>query len=199
MGEGICVNCLLRERIERVLPPPQDDPAGPHMEEMCTIKFYLHKYDEAEKLVLEDNRETLSWGELAGAPKSLLLGRTYFYQKEGVKARAAFEAARLPLERSVQANPRDPDQRMSLAEAYARLDRKEDALREARRAAEIIPESKDAYFGVGLLTHLAEIYVMVGEFDLALPIIQHSLVSPAGLSTCALILSGNRSASIRAF
>jgi len=101
-------------------------------------------------------------------------------QKEGVKARAAFEAARLPLERSVQANPRDPDQRMSLAEAYARLDRKEDALREARRAAEIIPESKDAYFGVGLLTHLAEIYVMVGEFDLALPIIQHSLVSPAG-------------------
>lgn len=167
--------------IERIPTPPQDDPAGPHTEEMWDIKIYLHKYDEAEKIVLDDKRETLSWGSFAGAPKSLLLGRTYFYQKEGVKARAAFEAARLPFERSVQANRRDPDQRMFLAEAYARLGRKEDALREARRAAEIIPESKDAYFGIGLLTHLAEIYVMVGEFDLALPIIQHSLASPAGL------------------
>ncbi|MBA3832591.1 MAG: hypothetical protein H0X34_12000 [Chthoniobacterales bacterium] len=145
------------------------------------IKTYLHKYDEAEKILLDDKRETLSWGSLAGAPKSLVLGRTYFHQKEVAKAQAAFEAARLALERSVQANPRDPDQRMFLAEAYARLGRKEDALREARRAAEIIPESKDAYFGIGLLTHLAEIYVTVGERDLALPIIQHSLASPAGL------------------
>lgn len=167
--------------IERIPSPPQDDPAGPHTEEMWTIKTYLHKYDEAEKILLDDQRETLSWGSLAGAPKSLLLGRTYCYQHEGVKARAAFEAARSALEYSVQAKPRDPDQRMCLAEADARLGRKEDALREARRAAEIIPESKDSYLGVGLLTRLAQIYVIVGEFDLALPIIQHSLASPAGL------------------
>jgi tetratricopeptide (TPR) repeat protein len=167
--------------VERIPPPPQEDPAGPHTEEMWSIKIYLRKFDEAEKVVLNDTRETLSYGNLAGAPKSLLLGRTYFYQKEGAKAQAAFEAARLALERSVQATPRDPDRRMSLAEAYARLGRKDDALREARRAVEIIPESKDAYFGVWLLNDLAQIYVMVGEFDLALPIIQHSLATPAGL------------------
>jgi len=60
----------------------------------------------------------------------------------GRKSAGGVRGGALALERSVQANPRDPDQRMFLAEAYARLDRKEDALREARRAAEIIPESK---------------------------------------------------------
>ena len=127
-----------------------------------------------------DKSETLSYGTIGGAPKSLILGRTYFYQKDERKARAAFDAARLTLEHSVEEKPRDPDQHMFLAEAYARLGRKDDAIREAKSAAKMIPESKDPYAGIVMQCHLAETYVMVGEFDVALPIIQHCVTTPAG-------------------
>ena len=92
--------------------------------------------------------------------------------------RAAHESARTTLERSVAAKPRDPDQRMFLAEAYARLGHKEEAIREARLAAEIVPENKDPFFGADLQESLASVYVMVGEFDQALPIFEHLLTVP---------------------
>ena len=109
--------------LERVSDPSPEDPR-PHTEERSGFKIYLRKYPEAEKIVLSDKRETFSWGGLNGAPKSLVLGRIYFYMKDQAKARAAFESARATLERSVAAKPRDSDQRMFLAEAYARLGQK---------------------------------------------------------------------------
>ena len=43
-------------------------------------------------------------------------------------------------------------------------------------------KSKDPYFGIGLQNDLVKICVMVGEFDQAMPIIEHSLATPAGFS-----------------
>ena len=43
-------------------------------------------------------------------------------------------------------------------------------------------KSKDPYFGIGLQNDQAKICVMVGEFDQAMPIIEHSLATPAGFS-----------------
>jgi hypothetical protein len=43
-------------------------------------------------------------------------------------------------------------------------------------------KSKDPYFGIGLQNDLAKICVMVGEFDQAMPIIEHSLATLAGFS-----------------
>jgi tetratricopeptide (TPR) repeat protein len=166
--------------IEQLDPPPADDPAGPHTEEVVACKILQHDYRQAEKIVLSDEREVFAWGSLSGAPKSLVLGRIYLYAKNDAKARTAFEAARVTLEHSLEANPLDANQRMFLAEAYAGLGRKEEAIREARHAAEMIPESKDAYYGIDLQNKLVRIYVLTHEFDLALPIIEHSLGMPAG-------------------
>ena len=49
-----------------------------------------------------------------------------------------------------------------------RRPRKEEALREGRRACELLPISKDAIDGVGLAVYLAQIYAWVGEKDLAI-------------------------------
>src|SRR6266568_2923012 len=57
---------------------------------------------------------------------------------------------------------------MMLALIHGALGRKEDALREGRRAVELLPISKDAYDGPILATNLAAIYAQVGERDLAL-------------------------------
>jgi hypothetical protein len=49
----------------------------------------------------------------------------------------------------------------------AGLDQKEKALREGRRACELLPISKDALDGMTLAINLAKIYAWVGEKDLA--------------------------------
>jgi TolB-like protein/Tfp pilus assembly protein PilF len=166
--------------IERVPPPPPNDVGRSHTEEMFGFKMLLRKYDEAEKLLLSDSRDIFWWGNMHGAPKSLLLGRVYSRSGQRDKARAQFEAARVFLEQAIAARPRDADAHINLAEAYAGLGRKNDAILAARRATEIIPESKDPWYGAAELSDLAQIYVTVGEFDLALPIIEHCLstVSP---------------------
>ena len=49
----------------------------------------------------------------------------------------------------------------------AGLERKEDALREGRRAIELLPMEKDAFYGHFLVRHFAIIAAWVGEKDLA--------------------------------
>jgi hypothetical protein len=50
----------------------------------------------------------------------------------------------------------------------AGLGRKEDAIREGRRAVELLPISKDSINGTSLVENLAIIYAWTGEADLAL-------------------------------
>ena len=161
--------------------PPPDDADGAHTEEMARLKIDLREFAEAEKIVMSDPREVFAWGKWVGAPKSFVLALIYALMDDKVRAVAACETALPKLEAAVNAHPRDTSQRMDLAETYARLSRKEDALREARTAAETIPESKDAWLGIEVQTGLARIYFLVGEIDSALPIIRHSLDTPGGL------------------
>ena len=50
----------------------------------------------------------------------------------------------------------------------AGLGRKDDALREGRRACELLPISQDAVDGASLAVNLAHIYAWTGEKDLAI-------------------------------
>jgi serine/threonine-protein kinase len=75
---------------------------------------------------------------------------------------------------------------MNLARAYAGLGRREDALREARRAVEILPISKDAYDGPSPLINLAAVEARVGETDAAIEHIRYLLSIPSPLSLALL-------------
>jgi len=55
----------------------------------------------------------------------------------------------------------------SLAVLDALLNNKEAAISEAKRATEILPVSKDALDGPGVLKNLAVVYAWSGELDLA--------------------------------
>ena len=160
--------------------PPPDDTDGAHTDQMAWLAIDLREFAKAERIVVSDPREVFSWGESAGAPKSFVLAQIYALMDDKVRAVAAYETALPKLEAAVRAHPRDTSQRMDLAETYARLNRKEDALREARTAAEIIPESKDAWLGIEVQDGLARIYFLIGDIDAALPIIKHSLETPGG-------------------
>jgi serine/threonine-protein kinase len=87
--------------------------------------------------------------------------------KDDGKARAAFMAARAKQEKIVQAQPNYGPALCVLGLIDAGLGRKEEALREGRRAVELLPMEKDAITGARMVRFLAIIAAWVGDKDLA--------------------------------
>jgi TolB-like protein/Flp pilus assembly protein TadD len=83
-------------------------------------------------------------------------------------ARAAFIRARTEAAKLVAEQPDYAQALCVLGMADAALGHKEDAIREGRRAVELLPVAKDAINGVLLVQYLALIYAWTGEKDLAL-------------------------------
>ena len=87
--------------------------------------------------------------------------------KDDAKARSDFTAARAEQEKLVRAHPDDAGALCVLGLIDAALGRKDEALREGRRAVELLPLEKDAINGTRLMVALARIAASVGDNDLA--------------------------------
>jgi serine/threonine protein kinase/tetratricopeptide (TPR) repeat protein len=95
------------------------------------------------------------------------------------KARSAFTAARAAQEKIVQDQPNYGPPLCVLGLIDAALGRKEDALREGRRAVELLPVEKDAINGPRMIAHLAMIAAWAGEKDLACEQLAMAIHPPA--------------------
>ena len=87
--------------------------------------------------------------------------------KDDAKARAAFTAARAEQEKQVQAHPDDAGALSVLGLIDAALGWKEEALREGRRAIELLPVEKDRLNGGRIIVYLAMIAAWIGDKELA--------------------------------
>jgi serine/threonine-protein kinase len=83
------------------------------------------------------------------------------------KGQSAFTAARAQQEKTVQAQADYGPAWCVLGVIDAALGRKEEALREGRRAVELLPVGKDPLTGMLMIKYLAMIAAWVGEKDLA--------------------------------
>ncbi len=83
------------------------------------------------------------------------------------KARSAFAAARAEQEKVLEAQPDFGPSWCVLGMIDAGLGRKEEALREGRRALELLPVERDALVGKYLIRYFAVIAAWIGEKDLA--------------------------------
>jgi len=133
-----------------------------------------------ERLALPEFADTIGYYTL----KAKLYGAQHRAQLE----RAYLDSARAVLETQLQAQPDEASFHSQLGIVYALLGRKADAVREGETAVRLLPVSKEAYRGAGLLTALATIYAAVGrraeaveklEYLLSIP----SLISKPGLRT----------------
>jgi len=88
--------------------------------------------------------------------------------KDETKARVAFTAARAEQEKRVREQPDYAPALCVLGLIDAGLGRKEDALREGRRAIELLPIEKDSINGAHMIEYFAVIAAWVGEKGLAL-------------------------------
>ena len=101
-------------------------------------------------------------------PKSYWEGVVARFLGDSARAQASFVAARQEVQEAVARQPESAATLSLLGLIDAGLGRKEDAIREGRRACELLPITKDAINGVVLVEHLAQIYAWVGEKDLAI-------------------------------
>jgi len=104
------------------------------------------------------------------------------------KALAAFAAARKKIEAKWSDKPKDAPYFADIAKLDAGLGRKEEAIREARRAVELLPIAKDSLNGPANVANLALVYAWTGERDRALE--QLEIVATIPGSSTLLIYSG---------
>ena len=106
-------------------------------------------------------------------PRAFCQGLVARMTRDTTAALAAFTAARPQQENIVRAQPEDGPALSVLALIDAALGRKEEALREGRRAMELLPVEKDSVTGDLLLGNFAMIAAWVGEKDLAIEQLGH--------------------------
>lgn len=133
----------------------------------------------------EDWIDTKMWA----APDALFAAYAYDFLGDRERARASYEKARRQLEERVRKQPDDPRYHSSLGIAYAGLGRAREAIREGRKAVELLPVEKDAIYGMPHLHDLAVIYVKTGERELALREIERLLKVPSFVSPVWLKLN----------
>jgi len=102
--------------------------------------------------------------------------------KDTITATNAFVAARGEMEKIVQEEPDYPQALSVLGMIDAALGRKEDAVREAQRAVELLPPEKDPLTYAELVKNLAIVYAWTGQNEAALSELKAVLQIPGPIS-----------------
>jgi len=144
-----------------------------------------HEWQRARELIEKvKGREDpgyFAWGDIS-VPigcYSILLARLQGKQPDG---NPNFLQTRAELNQKVQRSPEDASLLSQLAVVDALLNDKEGAIAEAKRAVEILPISKDAVNGTGVLINLAVVYAWTDEVNLAFEALGFLTKMPAGIS-----------------
>jgi len=128
-----------------------------------------------------ENKPSLT-GENVPLTRLFLEGVIARMTNDHESARAAFTLARVEQEKAVEAQPNYGPPLCVLGLIDAGLGRKEEALREGRRAVELLPVEKDAINGPLMIKYLAMIAAWVGEKNLACEQLAIAVRSPSTVS-----------------
>jgi tetratricopeptide (TPR) repeat protein len=101
-------------------------------------------------------------------PRSFCEGLIARTRGDATLAETAFTASRAEMEKVLREQPDYAQALCVMGMSDAALGHKEDAIREGRRAVELLPVTKDMMAGGVVLANLAIIYAWAGEKDLAL-------------------------------
>jgi TolB-like protein/Tfp pilus assembly protein PilF len=153
---------------------------------LAQTRLVQRKYAEAAQAA-----ESLKDETLAKDPEGLMgkygtMGIAKKILGDGAGAREAFLKAKGFAEKWVADAPNEAKRHGRLAECLAWLGEKEAAIAEAKRGTELLPENVDAFDGPVCTQTLAEIYVIVGEYDQALAIVDGLLSRPTQVTVAQL-------------
>ena len=140
-------------------------------------------YAAARRAIDASSAKELSYTGESSTPRTFFEGCIALAQGDVPAAQKYFQDAQPVFEDAVKEAPSSAIRHANLGWFYAFMGRKDDAIREGRRAVELKPESKDAVDGVIVNCYLALIYARVGEKDLAFPLLQRLLKAPGAVDS----------------
>ena len=156
--------------------------AGARADVFLLERKYKEGLREAESL--PDDLFTSIPAKLSG--KYYLIGFARKALQDETGARAAFLKAKDLVEAQLKQSPDAADIHIQLAKVLAYLGQKDAALAEAQHAAELLPESKDAFGGPEITAGVAEVYCIVGENDRAIEVLDGLLSRPSNVTVPGL-------------
>jgi TolB-like protein len=142
--------------------------------------LYLRDYDAADRVIAAAPAKFANDSFLGQPPESLADGQVALARGDKEKALAVFAAARKKWDAGWRDKPKDAVYFERVAILDAGLGRKEDAIREALRAVELLPIAKSSLHGPFLVTNLALVYAWMGERDRALEQLEIVAKIPSG-------------------
>ena len=148
---------------------------------------YLCQYEELGWALTDEHRNRaleLPQELFDDDPAAWAMARTHLYWLRGDKprARAWADTARVAFGEQLREAPDDVQRLVIHGVALAYLGRYADAIHEGKRALELLPPSRDMYFGPYLQHQLVRIYILAGEHDAALDQLEPLLTMPYTLT-----------------
>jgi tetratricopeptide (TPR) repeat protein len=144
------------------------------------LALYERDIDAAARVLASWKKEELVGGAGKVVPVSYWQGIIARTSGDMTKATEAFTRAHAAIAAQLAQQPDDPMLLATLGLLDAGLARKEEALREGRRAVELRPLAEDAVDGATVLSSLAMIYAWVGDVNSALDQLQFLARIPNG-------------------
>jgi tetratricopeptide (TPR) repeat protein len=153
-----------------------------------TTAFYLRNYDAANRVIAATPAK---WAVVFGgqAPENRPEGEVARARGDKQKALAVFAVARKRLDATWENKVKDERYFADAARLDAGLGRKEEAIREALRAVDLMPIAKDSQWGPTFVTDLALVYAWTGERDRALEQLETVATIPNGPTHGDLLLN----------
>jgi TolB-like protein/Flp pilus assembly protein TadD len=175
-GEG---DFAAARAILETIPYPRYDAGGQPILDDLVVRWRLlmleRDYTGAERLLVDFPLE-----EFPAHPglKNIFFALTAWAKGDQPRARELFEKVRRDWESFARDHPNDPAVLTRLGVLYAYLGRKEEALRESRRAVELVP-GNDAIERPAYSANLALVYALTGESEKAVSLIEQLLTKPS--------------------
>ncbi|MBS0557649.1 MAG: hypothetical protein JSR27_09590 [Proteobacteria bacterium] len=161
------------------LTPGSNDYAGNALS-IYYLRWWSRDYVAAIRLAeAETAANWIDQGNVS-LPRRLYLAWALAAVGDDAKARSVYAELRTQTQAALQQRPGDADLHLALGFAAAGLGLKDDAVREGRRATQLIPYSRDNYSGPFYLVWLANLYVRVGENTQAIDTLRQTLALPSG-------------------
>jgi TolB-like protein/predicted Zn-dependent protease/predicted Ser/Thr protein kinase len=155
-----------------------------------TASLYLRDYDAANRVIAATPAK-FAYVHGGQPPESWADGQVARARGDKQKAQSVFAGARKRLDATWETKPKDKEYFELAANLDAGLGRKEDAIREARRAVDLMPIAKDSYWGPLAVANLALVYAWTGERDRALEQLELVAKIPAAMTYPAGVTYGD--------
>jgi tetratricopeptide (TPR) repeat protein len=174
--------------------PPNLDPDGVVTFARWDVNLMDRDTGSAEKALANSPLDTITSQTGVPLPKNYLQACVDVVRGDTPKAQAEFEAALPFVEKLVHESPENGTRRAQLGLLHAFLGRKEDALREGKRAMELTPITHDVIEGAVVEAFYALICARLGMTDDAINSIERLLTTPFAVDydTASITLSDLR-------